>query len=207
MKGLMLRAVSVIASCPHSLGNHIFPSIASWTSKACTQPSFGGAATFVDSSRCPRFLPAAQVVLGPLDPSSLSASVNMDPLTITAREIRDLLDAGRTTSVEVVKLFLDQIEKHNLNGMKVRAVISTPPREQVLAYARKLDDERAAKGSRGPMHGIPILVKVIFPLTSFRKNPVALILLDAGHYVYPFSGYGHNLRLLCFGRSESFPRC
>jgi Asp-tRNA(Asn)/Glu-tRNA(Gln) amidotransferase A subunit family amidase len=84
----------------------------------------------------------------------------LDPLTLTASDLQDLLQTGKITSVEIVKMYLDQIQKHNLKGMGIRAIISTLPREKAIAFAQELDDERATKGARGPMHGIPILVKV-----------------------------------------------
>jgi len=57
-------------------------------------------------------------------------------------------------------MYLDQIQKHNLDGLKIRAIISTPPKDTILAYAQELDEERATKGLRGPLHGILLLVKV-----------------------------------------------
>ena len=92
--------------------------------------------------------------------SSRPNALALDPLTLTASDLQDLLQTGKITSVEIVKMYLDQIQKHNLKGMGIRAVISTLPREKAIAFAQELDDERATKGARGPMHGIPILVKV-----------------------------------------------
>lgn len=51
-----------------------------------------------------------------------------------------------------------RIEKDNHQGLNLRAVIETGP--TVLAVASALDQERKEKGSRGPFHGIPILLKV-----------------------------------------------
>lgn len=62
--------------------------------------------------------------------------------------------------MDLVKLHLDQIEAHNRNGLNLNAVITTAPWGDILALAEQLDRERAEKGMRGPLHGIPILVKV-----------------------------------------------
>lgn len=51
------------------------------------------------------------------------------------------------------------MQTHNHEGMKLNAIISTVPRDQALEHARELDRERAHKGPRGPMHGVPIIVK------------------------------------------------
>jgi hypothetical protein len=87
-------------------------------------------------------------------------AMKLDPLTVTASDLAILLGDGRVSSVYLVEMYLDQIERHNKNGAKIGAIISTPDRAEVLATARHLDSERAEKGPRGPMHGIPIIVKV-----------------------------------------------
>ncbi|KAH8704214.1 amidase signature domain-containing protein [Talaromyces proteolyticus] len=88
--------------------------------------------------------------------------MKIDPLVATASDLQGLLGDNRTTSVELVELYLDQIEKHNQNGAKIGAIISTLAKEEALKIAHQLDDERAEKGSRGPMHGIPVIVKDVF---------------------------------------------
>jgi amidase len=81
-------------------------------------------------------------------------------LTATALELQERLKAGRLTSVETIITYLSQIEKHNHAGAKLNAMISVAPRELVLKAAEKLDRERAAGRLRGPLHGLPIIVKV-----------------------------------------------
>ncbi|KAF2793354.1 amidase signature enzyme [Melanomma pulvis-pyrius CBS 109.77] len=83
----------------------------------------------------------------------------IDVLTLTATDIRRLLDDEKSNSVELTTVYLDQIEKHNHAGLKLNAVISTAPLDRVLKHAQKLDDERARGTLRGPLHGVPILVK------------------------------------------------
>ncbi len=39
-------------------------------------------------------------------------------LTLTATEAQQLLQAGSTTSVKLVETYLDQIERHNRNGLQ-----------------------------------------------------------------------------------------
>ena len=45
----------------------------------------------------------------------------------------------------------------NHHGPKLHAVIEVNPK--ALAQARELDEERHTRGSRGPLHGIPIMLK------------------------------------------------
>jgi amidase len=82
-----------------------------------------------------------------------------DPLTISAFELSELLNAQAITSIEIVELYLNQIEQHNRRGRQLRALISVAPKHELLKIAKKLDDERARGKIRGPLHGIPIVVK------------------------------------------------
>ncbi|KAK3345811.1 amidase signature domain-containing protein [Lasiosphaeria hispida] len=83
----------------------------------------------------------------------------VDLLTITATELQRLLTGQAITSVEIVQLYLAQIAKHNHAGLKLNAVISVADEEAVLEQARRLDVERLGGKLRGPLHGVPILLK------------------------------------------------
>lgn len=83
----------------------------------------------------------------------------IDVLTATAHELQVLLDKGAVNSQQLVKVYMGQIRKHNHFGMRLNALISVAPEESALAWAKAMDDERKASGKRGPLHGIPIVVK------------------------------------------------
>jgi amidase len=82
-----------------------------------------------------------------------------DPLVISAFELSELLNAQAISSVEIVELYLHQIEQHNRRGRQLRALISVAPKHELLKIAKKLDDERLRGKIRGPLHGIPIVLK------------------------------------------------
>lgn len=82
-----------------------------------------------------------------------------DPLTSSAYELSELLNQGTITSVEIVETYLHQIDQHNRRGRQLRALISVAPRQELLRIAKKLDAERARGKRRGPLHGIPIVLK------------------------------------------------
>jgi amidase len=69
------------------------------------------------------------------------------------------MNAQALTSVQIVRLYLKEIEQHNRRGRQLRALISVAPKHEVIKMARKLDDERARGKIRGPLHGIPIVLK------------------------------------------------
>jgi amidase len=64
---------------------------------------------------------------------------------------------GRLTSQQLTSDYLARIEQLDRHGPSLRAVIETNPRG--LEIAAGLDAERKSRGSRGPLHGVPILIK------------------------------------------------
>lgn len=91
----------------------------------------------------------------PARPMASWASVN--PLTATASELQAGLAAGKYNSSQLVDLYLEQTARHN---DYLRAVIETTPVAVLHRQASQLDQERALGQTRGPLHGIPILLKV-----------------------------------------------
>ena len=82
------------------------------------------------------------------------------PFDVTEKNIRELqaaLTAGQVTSAQLVELYLARIAAYDQTGPTLNAVIAVNPR--AAAEARNLDDERKARGPRGPLHGIPVLLK------------------------------------------------
>jgi len=67
------------------------------------------------------------------------------------------LTAGRTTSHALVAAYLQRIARVDRAGPRINSVIVTNP--DALAQADALDRERKAGRVRGPLHGIPILIK------------------------------------------------
>ncbi|OSX56752.1 hypothetical protein POSPLADRAFT_1050447 [Postia placenta MAD-698-R-SB12] len=75
----------------------------------------------------------------------------------TIEELQEGLKKRRFTSVDLVKAYLARIDEVNIKGPGLRAIIETNP--NALKQAAELDEERRSKGARGPLHGIPILLK------------------------------------------------
>jgi amidase len=79
----------------------------------------------------------------------------LDEMTIT--KLQELMSSGRMTAVRLVKKYLGRIEEIDRRGPKLNSVIETNP--DALGIAASLDRERKEKGPRGPLHGIPVLIK------------------------------------------------
>jgi amidase len=67
------------------------------------------------------------------------------------------MQSGRATARSLTAAYLRRIEELDRKGPALRSVLEANP--EALAIAEALDAERKAKGPRGPLHGIPILVK------------------------------------------------
>lgn len=91
----------------------------------------------------------------PVADGTKPAAIALQEATIT--ELQNEMKAGRLTSRELVEFFLHRIESLDGNGPKLNSIIELNP--DALDIANKLDAERKSKGARGPMHGIPVLLK------------------------------------------------
>ncbi|GAA5893523.1 hypothetical protein JCM6882_007843 [Rhodosporidiobolus microsporus] len=80
-------------------------------------------------------------------------------LSASAKVIADALDAGKFSSADLVEAYLQRIKANDRQGLNLKAIIETAPRDNILAIAAKLDAERAAGNKRSPIHGLPIAVK------------------------------------------------
>jgi amidase len=75
----------------------------------------------------------------------------------TIASLQDGLRAGRHTARSLCEAYLARIEAVDRTGPTLKAVIETNP--DALAIADRLDGERRARRLRGPLHGIPVLIK------------------------------------------------
>lgn len=68
--------------------------------------------------------------------------------------MQSAMEAGSVTSEELVRVYLERIDQYD---SRINAILEINP--EALAIARSLDIERKEKGSRGKLHGIPLVVK------------------------------------------------
>ncbi len=91
----------------------------------------------------------------PAEPPPAPAPFELEEKTIS--HLQEGMKSGRYTARQLVEKYLARIEELDRKGPALHAVLETNP--EALAIAEALDAERKAKGARGPLHGIPILLK------------------------------------------------
>lgn len=82
-------------------------------------------------------------------------TINLDELTIA--DINSAFAKGTLTSVKLTELYLARIAAYDQQGPRLNTVIVANP--HALKEAQALDVERKAGKIRGPLHGIPIVLK------------------------------------------------
>ncbi len=75
----------------------------------------------------------------------------------TVAELQQGMRSGRYTARGLCEQYLSRIDALDRRGPAIRAVLETNP--DALAIADSLDAERRAKGPRGPLHGVPVMIK------------------------------------------------
>jgi amidase len=112
--------------------------------------------------RTPPALALAIVALSlgcpPPGPAGLTEPASDYPIEEkTVVELMEDMASGRVTSERLVEIYLERIERIDRSGPALRSVLAVNPR--AIDDARALDAERARGELRGPLHGIPVLLK------------------------------------------------
>lgn len=84
----------------------------------------------------------------------------------TVRELASLIKEKKITSTELMKFFLQRLQKYDDT---LHAVI-TLTRQRALKQAKKMDDELNAGNYRGPLHGIPYGLKDLFAVEGYKTT-------------------------------------
>ena len=85
----------------------------------------------------------------------MTSEFTVEEVTIAA--LQAAMESGRLTAEALASLYIRRIQAIDRSGPALRSVQEVNP--DALAIAKALDDERRARGPRGPMHGIPVLLK------------------------------------------------
>jgi len=115
----------------------------------------------------------------------------------TIHELQKKMSAGEFSAKQLAQTFLDRIEQIDKNGPRLNAVIELNP--DALPIADRLDEERKAGKLRGPLHGIPILIKDNIDTADRMTTAAGSLALDGSIAAQDVSS-GYRL-----GRSPACP--
>jgi amidase len=94
------------------------------------------------------------------DVSSTAPAPDIKPFELdefTISELQDGMKSGKFTARSLVEKYSARIQQIDKTGPLINSVLELNP--DALSIADTLDEERKSKGPRGPMHGIPVLIK------------------------------------------------
>ncbi len=95
----------------------------------------------------------------------------------TIADLQKRMEAGSTTARSIVAAYLGRIERLDRSGPGVNSVIEVNP--EALAIAEALDQERKENGARGPLHGIPVLIKDNIDTADRMKTTAGSLALES----------------------------
>ena len=101
--------------------------------------------------------PEAATAVPPAVRKAVAAPAASELDEVTVAQLQEGMRSGRWTARGLAEQYLARIEAVDRQGPSLGAIIETNP--DALGIADALDAERRARGARGPLHGIPVLVK------------------------------------------------
>jgi amidase len=93
--------------------------------------------------------------IGSNSPASDIKPFELDEVTIS--DLQDGMKSGKFTARSLVEKYSGRIDEIDKHGPAINSVIELNP--DAFSIADQLDQERKTKGPRGPLHGIPVLIK------------------------------------------------
>ena len=112
----------------------------------------------------------------PQPASTTAAAPAVDVAELSASEARERMAAGTLTSRALTQAYLDRIAALDDAGPRLDSVIELNP--SALAEADALDAERKSGKVRGPLHGIPVLLKDNIDVAGMVNSAGSLALAD-----------------------------
>jgi len=103
--------------------------------------------------------------------------IKFDVVEKTVMDLQRALEAGEVTSEELVSAYINRIETLDFKGPTINSIITI--NDKALEEAKLLDLERKEKGVRGPLHGIPVILKDNYDTFDMPTSAGSLTLKDS----------------------------
>jgi amidase len=112
----------------------------------------------------------------PTPPAAAPAPPALDVVELSVSDARDRMAAGTLTAHALTQAYLDRIASIDKAGPALNAIIELNP--NAIADADALDAERKAGKVRGPLHGIPVLLKDNIDIVGMVNSAGSLALAE-----------------------------
>lgn len=109
--------------------------------------------------------------------TSPAVAQGVEVVEATIADLQNAMAAGRVTAVQLVDAYLARIAAYDQQGPALNSMIRLNPRAREEAAA--LDRERAQRGTRGPLHGIPVILKDNFDTRDLPTTAGSIALASA----------------------------
>jgi len=86
------------------------------------------------------------------------------------------MDHGEITSKELTMYYLHRIATYDQDGQRINSMLEINP--EAIFIAEALDEERLTKGARGPLHGIPVVLKDNIETKDFIHTSAGVLALE-----------------------------
>jgi amidase len=145
---------------------------------------------FIKSTTLSSFV-LPSVILGACERTSPSAresmvnarsKVNFELAEFTLDDLRKSLNDGKYTSRAITELYLGRIDAVDKTDVKLNSVIELNP--DALTIADSLDQERREGKLRGPLHGIPVLIKDNINTADRMMTTAGSLALEGNYAAY-----------------------
>ena len=108
----------------------------------------------------------------------------IDLMDATISDLQAEMEAGHVTSEQLTRMYLDRVYAYD-KKLKLNSIIAVNP--EALEEAKQLDQERSEGNLRGPLHGIPVVVKANIDIagmaTSAGSNALADMVVSQDAFV------------------------
>ncbi len=95
---------------------------------------------------------------------------------LTINEIQTAINNGEITSKELVMYYLNRMAKYDQAGPRINSMLEINP--SAIFIAEGLDNESETEGTRGPLHGIPVVLKDNIETNDFMHTSAGAIALE-----------------------------
>ncbi len=88
-------------------------------------------------------------------PQRTASAFDLDEISVS--DLQERMESGELTARALAEMYLQRVEEIDRSGPMLNSVIESNP--EALSIADALDQERATRGPRGPLHGVPVMIK------------------------------------------------